>query len=85
MAVAATQVGRDTVEGEQFVRVFDLVFSGNYATGGEPYTAALFKLRGVREVIPHGGVAAAGDLVTANPTQRDWNKRSAPIRLLWKC
>lgn len=51
------------------VESFDLVFSGNYATGGE----ALPPFGGtVLEVIPHGGVAVASDLATAVPVFYDY-------------
>lgn len=66
MAITATAVGRaNTVWGNKRVKVWDLVFSGNYATGGESYTAADAKLKKIEQVIPHGGVAVASDLATA--------------------
>ena len=72
MAVAITKVtGADYVAGNKKVKVRDLVFSGNYATGGESVTAANVGLRKIQQVIPHGGVSAAGDLATAIPTYYD--------------
>lgn len=67
MAIAATAVsGAHTVWGNKRVRVYDLVFSGNYATGGEAITAASIGLRKVEQV--HSpGVARSTDLATANP------------------
>ena len=66
MAVAITKVtGADHVSGNKKVKVRDLVFSGNYATGGETVTAANVGLRKIDEAMVHGGVAVASDLATA--------------------
>lgn len=68
MAVAITKVtGADTIYGNKRVKVRDLVFSGNYATGGESVVASDVGLQTIEQVQPHGGVAAAADLATANP------------------
>lgn len=68
MAVAATRVaGATHVEGNRKNVVLDLVFSGNYATGGESFTASNAGLRVIEEVRAHGGVAVASDLATAIP------------------
>lgn len=68
MAVAATGVaGANYVSGNKKVRVYDLVFSGNYATGGESFTAATVGLKVINQVIPHGGAATSSDLTTAIP------------------
>lgn len=46
MAIAATVVsGAAHVDGNTKRRYYDLVFSGNYATGGEAFTASTFGLR----------------------------------------
>jgi hypothetical protein len=66
MAIAKTKVDAYT-EANKRARVLDLVFSGNYATGGEAFTAADAGLRNVSEVVVHGGVAVASDLATAIP------------------
>lgn len=66
MAIAATRVaGATHVEGNRRNVVLDLVFSGNYATGGESFTATTAGLRKIEQVVIHGGVAAASDLATA--------------------
>lgn len=66
MAIAVTKIDA-YVEGNKRSRVLDLVFSGNYATGGEAFSASTAGLRGMSEVVIHGGVAAASDLATAVP------------------
>lgn len=70
MAVAATPVaGANFSDGNKRRKVFDLVFSGNYATGGEAFsgTTANVNMRSISEVLIHGGVAVASDLATAIP------------------
>lgn len=66
MAVATTKVSGYAGNGGR-TRVFDLVFSGNYTTGGETWgpTSTGVGLRSFNEVIIHGGVAVASDLATA--------------------
>lgn len=66
MAIAYTAVtGAHRVEGNKRVRVFDLVFSGNYATGGEAWSLSSIGLRKVDFVRLSGGAAPAGDEATA--------------------
>jgi hypothetical protein len=67
MAVTITKpvADSDCVWGNKKVKVKKLVFSGNYATGGESVTAANVGLKKIEQVIIHGGVAAATDLATA--------------------
>lgn len=75
MAVAATPVaGASHVAGNKRVRVYDLVFSSNYAAAGEVVNASDVGLRKI-ERIDHNGVALAtatttGDIVhsTINST-----------------
>ena len=68
MAVTATGVaGAHYVAGNKRVRVYDLVFSSTYATGGETITAASLGLRKIEQVIPNGNLALSTDLATANP------------------
>lgn len=65
MAVAFTEVGRRTTMGDRRVIIGDLVFSGNYATGGEAVTPALFGL-GLRiDQMLFSGAAVATALTTA--------------------
>lgn len=64
MAVAVTQVGRKSVFGDKTVKFFDLVFSGNYATGGEALTAATLGFKSVDFVTVDGGSPATA-LTTA--------------------
>lgn len=63
MAVAVTQVGRRTVFGDRRVGFYDVVFSGNYATGGEAVTAATFGLNNIDAI--YGAIAPATALTTA--------------------
>lgn len=67
MAVAITRVtGADSTFGNKRLKVRDLTFSGNYATGGESVTPANVGLKVIDQVLG-SNVAAAADLVTANP------------------
>lgn len=67
MAIAITPVtGASGVQGNKRVRVLDLVFSGNYATGGESFTASDAGLK-VIDFVDAYGVAVASDLATAIP------------------
>lgn len=63
MAVAVTPVGRRTVFGDRRVGIYDVAFTGNYATGGEAVTAGLFGLNFIDAV--YGAVANSTDLATA--------------------
>jgi hypothetical protein len=65
MAIAATAVtGASHVAGNKRRRFYDLVFSGNYATGGEAFTAATFGLRKVHFInVP--GAAVTTDRATS--------------------
>lgn len=69
MAVAAAAISgvQDTTFGNKRIRCRRLTFSGNYATGGEAYTAALFGLKKIEQLVPLGGVAAASDKATSIP------------------
>lgn len=64
MAVALTQVGRNTVFGDKRIRIYDLTFSGNYATGGEALTAATLGFTNV-DIVLLEPVAKASDEATA--------------------
>jgi hypothetical protein len=73
MAVTITRVtGASTVWGNKRARVRDLVFSSNYATGGESVVASDVNLKTIEQVVIHGGVAAASDLATAIPVFYDY-------------
>lgn len=73
MAVTITAVaGAKHREGNKRVGVFDLVFSGNYATGGESVTASSLGFHAVDEVRVHGGVAVAGNLASAHAISYDY-------------
>lgn len=66
MAVALAKVSNaDYVTGNKKVRVRDVTFSGNYATGGETITASDVKLRRIEQVLPVGQVAAASTPTSA--------------------
>lgn len=66
MALTITTVpGADYVAGNKRVKVRDLTFSGNYATGGETVTAAQVGLRKIERVQGLGGVAAASTPTSA--------------------
>jgi hypothetical protein len=67
MAVSITSKIPDATCDARAVKVRELTFSGNYATGGESVTAADVGLRRLDSVIPHGGVAVSSDLTTAIP------------------
>lgn len=68
MAVSAAKISGvdDFVVGTRKYRTRRLTFSGNYATGGEAITAALFGigLRKIDQMHPHGSVAMASDKAT---------------------
>ena len=68
MAVAITTPykGIDAVFGNKRIKTRKLVFSGNYATGGESITAASLGLRTIDNVLSPGGVAHSTDLATSN-------------------
>jgi hypothetical protein len=68
MAIAITKVARYADPGGR-TAVLDLVFSGNYATGGETFgpTTTGVGLRTFTEVRVHGGVAISSDVATAIP------------------
>lgn len=75
MAVAFTQIKR-SVFGTDRVVTGTLVFSGNYATGGEAVTAATFGLTRL-DMLIFDGIAVATDLATANPVK--WNSATGKI------
>ena len=60
MAVAATKV-KHGVWGDRRAHTYTLVFSSNYATGGEAVTAADFGLQYLEDVILHGAALAADE------------------------
>lgn len=60
MAVAVTQVGRRTVFGDRRAGVYDIVFSGNYATGGEAVTAGLFGMNFIDAILAEPALATDG-------------------------
>lgn len=66
MAIAKTKVDGYT-EANKRVRVYDLVFSGNYATGGESFIPGDIGMRTFTEVICHGGVGISSDVATSIP------------------
>ena len=68
MAVAKAAVtGANSTVSNKKEKVWDLTFSGNYATGGEAWAASDAGLRKLEQVVIHGGVAVASDLATAIP------------------
>lgn len=67
MAVAST-ITQKSVFGDRKAHQCTLVFSGNYATGGEAVTAATFGLN-VIELLMFDGVAVSTDVATANPVK----------------
>jgi len=71
MAISVAKVtGADSVWGNKRVKVRDITFSGNYATGGEALVASDVDLRVIEQVIPQG-VASAADLATSNSVHYD--------------
>jgi hypothetical protein len=69
MAVAITRVtGADGVMGNKRRTVRDLVFSGNYATGGEALTAANLGLTRVETVTFHGQAKSTDAATSTNVT-----------------
>lgn len=60
MAIAVTQIGRRTVFGDRRVGFFNVVFSGNYATGGEAVTPGLFGLSDIDFIDSQASVSTAG-------------------------
>lgn len=76
MAVVITRPssGIDYKVSNKQVRVRKLVFSGNYATGGESVTAANVGLKVIEQVVVNGGgVAAASALSTGIATAYDFD------------
>ena len=73
MAIASAKITgvQDTVFGNKKVRARRLTFSGNYATGGEAYTAANFGLKKIEQIICQAGVAMASALSTGVPVGVD--------------
>lgn len=67
MSVAFTESKR-SVYGTDRIVYGTLVFSGNYATGGEAVTAATFGLTTLRMVI-FDGIAVSTDVATGNPVK----------------
>lgn len=68
MAITITKpvAGSDYAVSNKKAKVRKLVFSGNYATGGESVTAASVGLKTIDQCVPHG-VAMSTDLATSNP------------------
>jgi hypothetical protein len=68
MAIAVTKINGYSEAGGR-TRVLDLVFSGNYATGGETFgpTTTGVGMRSFTQVNVHGGVAISSDVATAIP------------------
>lgn len=73
MAVAAAAISgvKDYIDGNNDVCTRRLTFSGNYGTGGEAITAALFGLKVLQRIYFHGGVAMASALSTGCPISYD--------------
>lgn len=68
MAITATPVtGANFKLANKKCRVYDLVFSGNYATGGETLQASTLGMKKFDQLISHGNLATSTDLATANP------------------
>lgn len=69
MAVALVEVteASNTVWGHQRKTVYDLTFSGNYATNGETVNASSVGLNKFHEVYSVGNVSAASTPTTAVP------------------
>ena len=68
MAVSVSAVsGASTVFGNKRVRVYDLTFSSNYATGGETVNASDVGLKKIEHVQVSGQVAAGSTPTSGNP------------------
>lgn len=68
MAIALNRTtGADYTVSNKRHKVRTLVFSSNYATGGEAITPANVGLKKIEQVISHGNLATSTDLATANP------------------
>lgn len=68
MAITATAVTNASYKvSNKRARVYDLVFSSNYATGGETLNASTVGLNVIEQVSLHGNLALSTDLATANP------------------
>lgn len=68
MAITATAVtGAHYRVSNKKLRVYNLVFSSNYATGGETVLASTLGMKVIEQIIPHGNCALSTDLATANP------------------
>src|SRR4051812_29279231 len=68
MAITATAVtGAHYRTANKKLRVYDLVFSSTYATGGETLSASTVGLKKIDQIVPHGNLALSTDLATANP------------------
>ncbi len=75
MAVAFTRI-KQTVYGTDRIVTGTLVFSGNYATGGEAVTPATFGLTRL-DVLIFDGLAVSTDVATANGVK--YNAATAKI------
>lgn len=72
MAVSVTQVGKRSVFGDRRVAVFDLVFSSNYAAGGEALSAATLGFKRIDVLFGLGGAAPSTDRATADVLGYDY-------------
>jgi hypothetical protein len=74
MAITVTKpvAGADYAVSNKKARVRKLVFSGNYATGGEAFTASTVGLKTVEQVVIHGGLGISTDVATAIPVSFDY-------------
>jgi hypothetical protein len=70
MAIAVTVVDKPSVFGERRIVIADIVFSGNYATGGEAITAANLGLTRIDFLIS-APVSAADAGTTGTPVRYD--------------
>jgi hypothetical protein len=70
MAVALTKIAGYS-DGNKRVRIYDAVFSGNYATGGEALSARTLGFKKV-EMVEFSGAAVSTDVATANPVAYDF-------------
>ena len=80
MAVTAAKIANttDTVIGNKKMRTRRLTFSGNYATGGEAITPALFGLnRRIEQLLTPGGVAMASNVATGIAV--GWNAATSKL------
>jgi hypothetical protein len=72
MAIAVTVIDKPSVFGERRIVIADIVFSGNYATGGEAITAANLGLTRI-DFLTAAPVSAADAGTTGTPVRYDYS------------